>query len=55
NTWMWVDRANFNYTNWFSLEDVSSRPCTYMNSFVGWTNTYCVDGLPFICVNMPQC
>ncbi|KAI4874638.1 hypothetical protein NFI96_031122, partial [Prochilodus magdalenae] len=32
NKWKWIDRANFNYTNWHSLNSVYSYPCAYMSS-----------------------
>ncbi|KAL7889831.1 hypothetical protein AOLI_G00020890 [Acnodon oligacanthus] len=32
NTWMWIDRAGFYYSNWHSLSSVTSNPCAYLQT-----------------------
>ncbi|XP_047668494.1 ladderlectin-like [Tachysurus fulvidraco] len=48
-SWLWVDTARFYYTNWYSLSSVSSYPCAVMRNNVGWSNTNCGSGYPYIC------
>ncbi|KAL7877941.1 hypothetical protein SRHO_G00045840 [Serrasalmus rhombeus] len=55
NTWMWIDRAGFYYSNWQSLSSVSSNPCAYLQTQAGWRNTNCATTLAFFCVRIPQC
>ncbi|XP_036430519.1 ladderlectin-like isoform X2 [Colossoma macropomum] len=55
NTWMWIDRAGFYYSNWQSLSSVSSNPCAYLQARAGWANTNCATTLGFFCVRIPQC
>uniref|UniRef100_A0A3B4DX47 C-type lectin domain-containing protein n=1 Tax=Pygocentrus nattereri TaxID=42514 RepID=A0A3B4DX47_PYGNA len=55
NTWMWIDRAGFYYSNWQSLSSVSSNPCAYLQTQAGWANTNCATTLTFFCVRIPQC
>ncbi|XP_053357702.1 ladderlectin-like [Clarias gariepinus] len=47
--WLWADTARFQYTNWYSLIDPFSCPCTYMRNNVGWSNSNCANGYAFVC------
>ncbi|XP_041952573.1 ladderlectin-like isoform X2 [Alosa alosa] len=48
-TWMWIDRVGFHYTNWASVNSVSSYQCIQMQTLGGWTNVNCASSLPFFC------
>ncbi|XP_072533113.1 snaclec coagulation factor IX/factor X-binding protein subunit B3-like [Salminus brasiliensis] len=54
NTWKWIDRAGFYYTNWQSQSSVSSAPCAYMRSTGGWSNTNCATAYAFFCSMKPS-
>ncbi|XP_048117081.1 ladderlectin-like isoform X1 [Alosa alosa] len=53
--WMWIDRAGFYYTNWYSQNSGSSYPCLYLRSSGGWSNTVCSSSYAFFCVRGPSC
>ncbi|XP_026790494.1 ladderlectin-like isoform X1 [Pangasianodon hypophthalmus] len=48
-TWWWIDRARFSYTNWYTVSSVTSYPCGFMRSNVGWSNTNCANGYAYFC------
>ncbi|XP_053476112.1 struthiocalcin-1-like [Ictalurus furcatus] len=55
-TWLWVDTARFYYTNWYSLNSVSSYPCAYMRNSDGWSNANCGSGYAYFCaIDLNSC
>ncbi|XP_031427112.1 ladderlectin-like [Clupea harengus] len=53
--WLWIDSAGFYYTNWQTLNSVSS-PCLQLNSNGGWSNQNCWYSRVFYCArSLPSC
>uniref|UniRef100_UPI0037E7EAA7 ladderlectin-like n=1 Tax=Semicossyphus pulcher TaxID=241346 RepID=UPI0037E7EAA7 len=48
--WRWADQSRFSYSNWSSMNSVSSYQCIYVHSRVGWSNGLCASARPSICM-----
>ncbi|XP_075907508.1 snaclec coagulation factor IX-binding protein subunit A-like [Nelusetta ayraudi] len=53
-SWLWIDRAGFYYTNWYSpSSSYTSYSCIYLRSSYGWGNLQCTSAYRFICSKNP--